>query len=204
MAVKALFALYPLLQGDYKAVEKALLALEGSGLDYRVFPTHSEVSGKEEGGISGPSRKPFWRRRRRGAWSCGPSSPTPVRRGTPSASPIASCAFPRSEIAQKVLEGLEARSVLDIGTGTGVFAEAFARLGLFTVGVDPRADRLEVARNRVKGARFVEARAESLPFPDGSFDLAFFGLSLHHLEALHGSEGGGPGGPAGGRLGVAP
>ena len=46
--MKALFALYPLLQGDYRAVEKALLALEESGASYRVFPTHSEVSGKEE------------------------------------------------------------------------------------------------------------------------------------------------------------
>ncbi|MCH1927439.1 class I SAM-dependent methyltransferase, partial [Shewanella sp. C31] len=92
--------------------------------------------------------------------------------------------FPPGEIARKALEGLEAKSVLDIGTGTGVFAEAFAALGLFTVGLDPRADRLEVARAKVKGARFVEGRAEALPFPEGSFDLAFFGLSLHHLDPI--------------------
>ncbi len=79
---------------------------------------------------------------------------------------------------------MEAKSALDIGTGTGVFAEAFAALGLFTVGLDPRADRLEVARARVKGARFVEGRAEALPFPEDSFDLAFFGLALHHLDPI--------------------
>lgn len=92
--------------------------------------------------------------------------------------------FPPGEIARKALEGLKAKSVLDIGTGTGVFAEAFAALGLFVVGLDPRADRLEVARAKVKGARFVEGRAEALPFPDGSFDLAFFGLALHHLDPV--------------------
>ena len=92
--------------------------------------------------------------------------------------------FPPGEIARKALEGLKAKSVLDIGTGTGVLAEAFATLGLFVVGLDPRADRLEVARAKVKGARFVEGRAEALPFPDGSFDLAFFGLALHHLDPV--------------------
>jgi hypothetical protein len=94
MAVKALFALYPLLQGDYKAVEKALLALEGSGLDYRVFPTHSEVSGKEEE-VFQALKEAFLSASEEGGWSCGPSSPTPARRGTLFASPIASCAFPR-------------------------------------------------------------------------------------------------------------
>lgn len=179
--MKALFALYPLLQGDYKAVEKALLALEGSGLDYRVFPTHSELSGEEEG-VFQALKEAFLSASEEGGlvmWAlltnaCAPQDPfrKEDRLGR----------FPPLEIAKRALEGLAAKSVLDIGTGTGVFAEAFAGLGLFAVGVDPRADRLEVARARVRGARFLEARAESLPFPDGSFDLAFFGLSLHHLE----------------------
>jgi SAM-dependent methyltransferase len=182
MAVKALFALYPLLQGDYKAVEKALLALEGSGLDYRVFPTHSELSGEEEG-VFQALKAAFLAAAEEGGLVMWALLTNACEAGDPFRKPDRLLRFPPSEIAQKALEGLKARSALDIGTGTGVFAEAFAQLGLFTVGVDPRADRLEVARNRVKGARFVEARAESLPFPDGSFDLAFFGLSLHHLEA---------------------
>ena len=97
---------------------------------------------------------------------------------------MASRADAEATLLAQALEGLKAKSVLDIGTGTGVFAEAFAALGLFVVGLDPRADRLEVARAKVKGARFVEGRAEALPFPDGSFDLAFFGLALHHLDPV--------------------
>lgn len=183
MAVKALFALYPLLQGDYKAVEKALLALEESGVDHRVLPTHSELSGEEEA-VFRALQEAFQRAAEEGAlvmWALLTNACTPQ---DPFRNPERLERFPPEGIARKALEGLEARSALDIGTGTGVFAEAFARLGLFTVGLDPRADRLEVARSRVPHARFVEGRAESLPFPDRSFDLAFFGLALHHLDPL--------------------
>ncbi len=182
MAVKALFALYPLLQGDYRAVEKALLALEGSGVDYRVFPTHTELSG-EEAQVFQALREAFAAAGEEGAlamWAlltkaCEPQDPFRL--------PDRYARFPPKAIAERALSGLGARSVLDIGTGTGFFAEGFLELGLFVVGIDPRADRLEVARARLPRARFVEGRAEALPFPDGSFDLAFFGLSLHHLDA---------------------
>jgi len=182
MAVKALFALYPLLQGDYKAVEKALLALEGSGLDYRVFPTHSELSGEEEE-VFLALKEAFLAASEEGGLVMWALLTNACEAKDPFRKPDRLLRFPPSRIAEEALEGLEAKSALDIGTGTGVFAEAFAELGLFAVGVDPRADRLEVARAKVKGARFVEAKAESLPFPEASFDLAFFGLSLHHLEA---------------------
>ncbi len=179
--MKLLFALYPLLQGDYRAVERGLMALEGKGLAYRLFPTHTELEGEV-----GPLFEALAEAFREGAaegplvlWALATNACTPK---DPFRRPERLKRFPPLEIAQKVLEGLEAKSALDIGTGTGVFAEAFQALGLFAVGVDPRADRLEVARARVPGARFVEASAEALPFPDGSFDLAFFGLALHHTR----------------------
>ncbi|BDG16716.1 class I SAM-dependent methyltransferase [Thermus brockianus] len=182
MALKALFALYPLLQGDYRAVEKALLALEGSGVDHRVFPTHTELSG-EEAVVFGALREAF-AKAEEGALVMWALLTNACEAQDPFRLPERLERFAPREVARRALEGLKAKSALDIGTGTGVFAEAFHGLGLFTVGLDPRADRLEVARAKVKGARFVEGRAESLPFPDGSFDLAFFGLSLHHLDPI--------------------
>lgn len=181
--VKALFALYPLFQGDYKAVEKALLALEEGGLDYRVLPTHSELYGEEEA-VFRTLQEAFRKAAEEGALVMWALFTNACEAKDPFRNPERLERFPPLEVAKKALEGLEAKSVLDIGTGTGVFAEAFAALSLFVVGLDPRADRLEVARARVPGARFLEAKAEHLPFPDGSFDLAFFGLSLHHLDPL--------------------
>ncbi|TBH20220.1 class I SAM-dependent methyltransferase [Thermus thermamylovorans] len=183
MAVKALFALYPLLQGDFRAVEKALSALEASGVAYRVFPTHTELSGEEEG-VFQALKAAYLAAAEEGGTVLWALLTNACETRDPFRQPERLARFPPLEIARKALEGLEARSALDLGTGTGVFAEAFARLGLFAVGVDPRADRLEVARARVPGARFLEGRAEELPFPEGSFDLAFFGLSLHHLDPL--------------------
>ncbi|MBI5444408.1 MAG: methyltransferase domain-containing protein [Deltaproteobacteria bacterium] len=53
-------------------------------------------------------------------------------------------------------EGLTLGSVLDIGTGTGIFAEAFSLLGLKVSGIDSNAGLLEVARARLPGLEFVE------------------------------------------------
>jgi ubiquinone/menaquinone biosynthesis C-methylase UbiE len=79
-------------------------------------------------------------------------------------------------------EGLAVREMLDIGTGTGVFAEAFIERGISATGVDVNAELLGLARELVPAGRFVEAPAERLPFPDCSFDLAFFGLVLHETD----------------------
>jgi ubiquinone/menaquinone biosynthesis C-methylase UbiE len=86
------------------------------------------------------------------------------------------------------LDGLTRPRVLDVGTGTGVFAEAFAAKGLEVVGLDPNRELLDIARRHAPAARFEPGTAEALPFPDGSFDLVFLGHVLHEtdepLEAL--------------------
>ncbi len=74
------------------------------------------------------------------------------------------------------------RSVLDVGTGTGVFAEAFAAKGLSVTGVDIQESMLEGARRHVPGARFLLAPSENLPFEGRIFDLVFMGLVLHETE----------------------
>ncbi len=80
------------------------------------------------------------------------------------------------------LEGLAAKTMLDIGTGTGLFAEAFAALGLEVAGIDVNVDLLAIARQHVPTAQLEEAPMEQLPFPDRSFDLIFMGLVLHEAD----------------------
>jgi ubiquinone/menaquinone biosynthesis C-methylase UbiE len=79
-------------------------------------------------------------------------------------------------------EGIELASALDVGTGTGVFAEAFVRESLRVTGIDPNAAFLDVARHLVPKAEFVIGEAEKLPFADGSFDLVFLGQVLHETD----------------------
>jgi ubiquinone/menaquinone biosynthesis C-methylase UbiE len=85
-------------------------------------------------------------------------------------------------VAGLCLEGPAVRSVLDVGTGTGVFAEAFAARDLSVAGVDIQESMLEGARSHVPAARFLLAPSENLPFEDGEFDVVFLGLVLHETE----------------------
>jgi len=80
------------------------------------------------------------------------------------------------------LAELEVKNALDVGTGTAVFAEAFANLGLDVTGIDLNPEMTEWARRHVPAARFEVGAAERLPFPDRSFDLVFLGHVLHESE----------------------
>jgi ubiquinone/menaquinone biosynthesis C-methylase UbiE len=78
----------------------------------------------------------------------------------------------------------EVRTVLDVGTGSGVFAEQFAAKGLEVSGLDANPAMLPAAQQYVPAGIFHEGVAEKLPFPDGSFDLVFMGLLLHETDDI--------------------
>ncbi len=85
-------------------------------------------------------------------------------------------------VVQLTLEGISADIILDIGTGSGLFAEAFIQQGLEVTGIDEQDRMLAAARSFVPEAEFRTASAESLPFSDASFDLSFLGHVLHESE----------------------
>jgi len=80
------------------------------------------------------------------------------------------------------LAGLTAASVLDVGTGTGIFAEAFTAAGLAVTGIDANPSLLTIAMGYAPTAQFREAPAEQIPFPAASFDLVFLGHVLHETD----------------------
>ena len=87
-----------------------------------------------------------------------------------------------ARVASLCLQNRKIKGALDVGTGNGIFAEAFVGLGLDVTGIDIQEPMLEAARKLVPGAHFELCSAEALPFTDCSFDLCFLGLILHETS----------------------
>lgn len=76
--------------------------------------------------------------------------------------------------------------VLDVACGTGLVAvEAAKILGTAEniTCLDPSSGMLAVAKTKLP-ARFVQGRAEAMPFPDNSFDFLTMGYALRHVADL--------------------
>jgi len=74
--------------------------------------------------------------------------------------------------------------VLDVGTGRADMPLAFAERGWRTIGLDTNPDVLLVARRQAAAQPLVEIVAgdgRSLPFDDGTFDVAHASLFVHHF-----------------------
>jgi ubiquinone/menaquinone biosynthesis C-methylase UbiE len=91
----------------------------------------------------------------------------------------------RRLVASAQLKGHE--SVLDIATGPGYIAEAFARSAREVIGVDLTAAMLAIGeeRSRQSGVANVSFRigdAQNLPFEQENFDVVVCRLALHHMQ----------------------
>ena len=79
-------------------------------------------------------------------------------------------------------EGLAVERMLELGTGTGVTANAVRAVhpGAHLVGIDESPEML--GESMLENAALVVRRIED-PLPDGPFDLVFSALAVHHLDA---------------------
>ncbi len=82
------------------------------------------------------------------------------------------------------MDGIAIKSLLDIGTGSGLFAEAFAKQNISVSGIDVSEEMIEAAKKYVPSGNFKKAVAEELPFQDKSFDVSFFGVVLHEADDM--------------------
>lgn len=90
----------------------------------------------------------------------------------------------RRRVAGMVTLGQGSR-VLDVATGTGGQARAFAELGQQVVGVDLSEAMLRIAsrKNHLPNISFVLADGARLPFADSSFDATCVSFALHEMPA---------------------
>jgi ubiquinone/menaquinone biosynthesis C-methylase UbiE len=86
------------------------------------------------------------------------------------------------KIVNYCLQEKEIKTLLDIGTGSGLFAEAFSKLGLIVSGIDINNIMIESAKKYLPDSEFIIAPAEDIPFHDESFDAVFFGLVFHEVN----------------------
>ncbi len=73
--------------------------------------------------------------------------------------------------------------ILDVATGTGDQALAFAKKGFDVMGVDITEAMLKIAnkKNKFGNAKFQPADATALPFQNGSFDVSTISFALHDM-----------------------
>jgi ubiquinone/menaquinone biosynthesis C-methylase UbiE len=87
-------------------------------------------------------------------------------------------------VVESSLENIKAESVLDVGTGSGLFAEAFEKKGLKVAGIDISEEMIQAVKDFVEKGEFLTAPAEKIPYPDKSFDLVFLGHVLHEANDM--------------------
>ncbi|MFC8127192.1 methyltransferase domain-containing protein [Streptomyces sp. NPDC057302] len=82
----------------------------------------------------------------------------------------------------ELLSLVQGSTFVDVGCGAGRAVAELNERGVHAVGVDPDARMLAVARERWSQAEFREARAEKLPFADGSVHGYRADKVLHALQ----------------------
>ncbi len=74
---------------------------------------------------------------------------------------------------------LEGRTILDVGCGLGMYVRAFRRFSPHVHGLDLDADKVTEAGGELPNLSV--ARAENLPYADGSFDVVLSHEVLEHV-----------------------
>ena len=92
-----------------------------------------------------------------------------------------------AEVARDLVEMIDlpdGAAVLDVGTGTGVAAQAAVDVGATVVGVDESLGMLRVARRERSKVPVAAALAIDLPFGPGRFDAVLGAFVLAHFDKI--------------------
>lgn len=84
-------------------------------------------------------------------------------------------------VINSCLQDSTINTLLDIGTGSALFAEAFSKLGISVTGIDLNKEMIEIAKIYLPKSNFKIAPAEKIPYDNETFDATFFGLVFHEV-----------------------
>lgn len=90
--------------------------------------------------------------------------------------------YPGLAATLQAFVGESPQRVLELGAGTGHWIATLLAGGHDAHGIDPSTGMLSKARLKVPPHCLSQARAESLPFPDASFDRVFAMNAVHHFS----------------------
>ena len=83
----------------------------------------------------------------------------------------------RVEFIKKYVRG---RLILDVGCGTGMFAQRLKKERFEVTGMDPSQKMLDIAKERFDG-QIIKGSSDSLPFENEIFDCAVSIAVFHHI-----------------------
>ena len=88
--------------------------------------------------------------------------------------------YPREAVDWLVPEG--ARTVLDLGAGTGKFTRSLIERGLEAIAVEPSEEMRATLSGQLPDVRALAGTAEEIPLPDASVDLITVAQAWHWVE----------------------
>ncbi len=81
-----------------------------------------------------------------------------------------------------LLGDMKNKKVLDVGAGTGRLSLVLSKSGALVTALDVSGKMLQILQNKDKKIETVVGDAESLPFPDNTFDIVTAAFLVVHLK----------------------
>ncbi len=87
----------------------------------------------------------------------------------------------------KLFGNVKNKKVLDCGCASGTHSKILVKKGAIVTGLDVSEEMIKAAKEKCHppNAKFVVGDIQKLPFPKNSFDLVFYGLSVHYVKDLN-------------------